>query len=106
MQGVDDAKRYEHAVIDYARAAHRTDVLHRAWQRASQPVLGRGGPHGRVTTAHPLLVALERAEDHSHALAASLGLTPDGYRKVKPRMGRPKEIVPPLPGAHRLRPVE
>ena len=46
-----------------------------------------------------------QAEVHAHKLAADLGLMPAGARKVKPRPGRPKSIVPALPASQRLQPV-
>jgi phage terminase small subunit len=103
IASVDDPERYERAVADYARACSRLDTIRLAWTRAGEPVTAIGGSTGQALVPHPLLAALQQAEDHCHKLAASLGLTPDGYRKVKPRAGRPKEIVPPLPG--RLKPV-
>ena len=72
---MDDPDRYWCAVGDYARAVDRSDVLQSAWQRAGRPATAPGGPHGHVEMPHPLLTALERAEDHNHALAASLGGT-------------------------------
>jgi phage terminase small subunit len=105
IAAVDDPERYQIACADYARAVDRSEVLQRAWERDGRPGLAKGGPHGAVQVRHPLLGALEAAEKHTHDLATSLGLTPDGHRKVKPRMGRPKEIVPPLPRGH-LRPVK
>ena len=39
---------------------------------------------------HPLVPTLEVAEAHVAKLAASLGFTPEGYRQVKPKLGRPK----------------
>jgi Phage terminase, small subunit len=85
IAAVDDPVRYEAAVADNARSVRRADALQRAWQRAGRPATAPGGPHGQVLVAHPLLAAMERAEDHTAKLAASLGLTPDGYRKVKPK---------------------
>jgi phage terminase small subunit len=105
ITAVDDPVRYEHICTDYARAITRCDQLQRDWERAGRPTTAAGGSHGHATVPHPTLVAIERAEDHVFKLADSLGLTPSGYRRVKPRLGRPREIVPPLPGAQRLRPV-
>jgi hypothetical protein len=105
IASVDDPIRYEAAIATYAHAVTRLDAIRRAWVRAGSPVTAQGGSTGQSLVAHPLIGAQQAAEEHVGKLAASLGLTPDGYKRVKPRMGRPKEIVPGLPGARRLKPV-
>jgi hypothetical protein len=107
IAAVDDPVRYEQAVADYARALSRADRIRREWEAAGRPVTAMGGSTGQSLVQHPLIAAQQHAEDHVQKLATSLGLTPDGYRKTKPRVGRPKQIVPSLPSAsrHRLKPV-
>ena len=100
---MDDPVRFEAICCDYARSITRADQLQREWERAGRPTTAAGGSHGHATVPHPTLQAIERAEDHVFKLAEALGLTPTGHRKVKPKLGRPREIVPPLPTARGAR---
>ena len=106
IEAVDDPERYEHAVAEYALSIHRVDRLRKAWREAGEPAVTTGGATGLAIVPHPLVGMIGQAEKQTHELASSLGLTPDGLRKVKPKMGRPKEIVPQLPAAQRVRRVK
>jgi hypothetical protein len=73
---------------DYTRSISRCDVLQRQWETRRPADHGsRWQPRSRHRSASDA-GGIERAEDHVFKLATSLGLTPDGYRRVKPKMGR------------------
>ena len=106
LLAVDDPERYREAVEEYAHAIHRVDVLRAAWRKTGEPATTHGGATGAAIVPHPLVAMIGAAEKQAHELGTSLGLTPDGLRKVKPRAGRPREIVPALPSAQRVRRVK
>jgi hypothetical protein len=64
IASVDDPERYRRAVDDYARAVSRADRLHTEWRRLGKPVTAIGGSTGRTLVPHPLLAAMDSAEDH------------------------------------------
>jgi phage terminase small subunit len=63
-------------------------VLAQELETAGCSALGLGGTHGKVETAHPLLRAMESAEQHLARLARELELTP-ASAKPEAKRGRP-----------------
>ena len=64
-------------VIDaYAHAVDRAHQLRRAWIAAGRPLTALGGATGRATVTHPLMAAIDRADEVVRRLAHELALTP------------------------------
>jgi len=102
-----DDPAYREIVDAFAHAVDRARALELAWQAAGRPVLGMGGTHGKVQVPHPLLAAVERAEEHVRRLAHELELTPAAARG-EARRGRPPGVADPFEalGAPPLRRVK
>ena len=79
----------------YAAAMERVELLREEWERAGQPVIGKGSRGQPVPS--PLLRALQGAERHADSLRRSL-LPPS-------RIGRPPVAVFGASPAARLRAV-
>ena len=76
-------------VLDaYAHAADRAAALRAEWAACGRPLTGLGGATGQAVVSHPLLMAIDKADEAVRRLAHELTLTPGSARQA-PKRGRP-----------------
>ena len=99
-----EAERFQAVITDYARAISRVDALTAEWDDLGRPMI-TVSQNGR-DFVHPLIPAIEAAEIHVRKQAEALGLTPAANKALRGARGRPKESIPSLPAAQRIRAVK
>jgi hypothetical protein len=72
----------------YAHAVDRAHELRQAWIGEGRPLTALGGATGQATVTHPLLGALDRADEAVRRLARELELTP-ASKPAAAKRGRP-----------------
>jgi hypothetical protein len=85
IEAGDDAREVAEA---YAFAVDRAHALRQAWIKNGRPLMARGGATGKAIVTHPLVAAIDRADEIVRRLAHELELTP-GAKPQGARPGRP-----------------
>ena len=82
----DRSELYRDAILRYARAVDRVELLRRQWIEEGRPLTTTGGATGRAIVEHPILSSIDKAERSAAHFAAKIGLEVAGGRSP----GRPK----------------